>query len=146
MDRFARFVLGKFFDSVPANPEIFMELCFWKSPREALEVASGEYDASASKSTSRQKASHWSEEEEETLVRMFGQLKERQQIEEVGSNVMDELEAIFERSNKSRRQIAKKLKQMELIKVVLYIHSINNCDMQISIALISKYFCRTPKS
>ncbi len=47
-----------------------MELCFWKTTGEAFEVMNG-YDETKSGKTARQKASHWSEEDEEKLERVF---------------------------------------------------------------------------
>ncbi len=47
-----------------------MEICFWKTPNEAAEVQHG-YDETKSSKTARQKASFWSEEDEEKLERVF---------------------------------------------------------------------------
>lgn len=114
MHKFGRFLLGKFFEASKTNKKIFMELCFWKTSKEAMEVVDGyETNENASK---RGKASYWSEENEETLVRLFHQFKEMQAKGEI-FNMLDSLEPFFEKSGKTKRSIVKKLKELQLIKV-----------------------------
>ncbi len=71
MRTFAKYLLRQFFDCAAKNPKVFMEICFWKSANEASEVADGSYDESRGAKTARQKAAHWSEEDEEKLERVF---------------------------------------------------------------------------
>jgi timeless len=121
LNRFAKFVLEKFFEVAKTNKHIWMESCFWKNSREASEIVDG-YGTQAS--TKSQKASFWCEEDEEKLIRVFTQLKEMQTKEEDG-DLLDSITAFFTEAGKSRRQVATKLKQMALIAVRFYF-SINN--------------------
>ena len=93
-----------------------MEACFWKTTKEAEEVGSGQYESTADR-TARQKASFWSEDDEETLTRFFAQYKEMKEKGEEDVDIVDSLTDMFEKSGKTRRQIIKKLKQLELIHV-----------------------------
>ena len=65
----------------------------------------------------REKASYWSEDDEEKLRRVFHQLKEMEEKENENEDMLDSITAFFTDSNKSRRQVLKKLKDLELIKV-----------------------------
>ena len=116
-----------------------MELCFWKTSREASEVVEGYGTQAASKvsiyhlmktflvaspifsfltlNSQREKASYWSEDDEEKLRRVFHQLKEMEEKENENGDMLDSITAFFTDSNKSRRQVLKKLKDLELIKV-----------------------------
>lgn len=116
MHRFARFILQSFFATAEKNKLVFMELLFWKSAGEAREIVEG-YDDSKGKASGRTKASFWSEEDEEKLIRVFHQFKEMQEKENGSGNILDDIETFFDESGKSRRQISKKLKQLGLIKV-----------------------------
>ena len=96
-----------------------MELCFWKNAREAAEIIEGYGTQSA---TSKQKASFWCEEDEEKLSRVFRQLREMEQNGQGSGDsgdLLDNISAFFIDSGKSRRQVAKKLKDLALIAVRL---------------------------
>ena len=117
LDRFAKYLLSKFFETCKTNKKVYMELFFWKNTREASEILEGYGTHQSSKSN---KASFWTEDEEETLNRVFHQLKNAkiENISEDGANESDLLDSItahFVSSGKSRRQVAKKLKAMDLI-------------------------------
>ena len=114
MNRFAKFLLQKMFEVSQTNKHLWMEICFWKTSREASEIVDG-YGTQAS--SKKQKASFWCEEDEEKLTRVFHQLQEMQekQPEESGGDMLDSITDFFENSGKSRRQVAQKLKQMALI-------------------------------
>ena len=75
MNRFAKFLLQKMFEVSQTNKHLWMELCFWKTSREASEIVDG-YGTQAS--SKKQKASFWCEEDEEKLTRVFHQLQEMQ--------------------------------------------------------------------
>ena len=139
MNRFAKHILQKFFEVSKTNKHIWMELCFWKTSREASEVVEGYGTQAASKvsichyseaifdcfsshshstlNSQREKASYWSEDDEEKLRRVFHQLKEMEEKENENEDMLDSITAFFTDSNKSRRQVLKKLKDLELIKV-----------------------------
>ena len=74
--------------------------------------------------SAKQKKSFWSEDQEETLSRVFRQLKEGEGGEGIGAmtpeggDVLDAITAHFVETGKSRRQVAKKLKDMGLIQVL----------------------------
>jgi hypothetical protein len=95
-------------------------------------------------SSNKEKSSYWSEEDEEKLTRVFRQLKEMEEGKEktgggfINSNLkvthsglntnffsdnkvdlLDEITLFFVESKKSRRQVARKLKEMALISVIL---------------------------
>ena len=90
-----------------------MELLFWKTSREASEIIEG---YGTQKASDKKKSSYWREEDEETLERVFHQLKEAQERcdpEELRNNDEDLLDSItvhFTAIGKDRRQVAKKLK------------------------------------
>ena len=122
MNRFAKFLLQKFFEVGQTNKHLWMETCFWKTSREASEIVHGYGTQEASK---KQKASFWCEEDEEKLSRVFHQLqemREKQPDKEDNGDMLDNITAFFEEAGKSRRQVAKKLKDMALI-TVRYLHN-----------------------
>ena len=113
MNRFAKHILHKFFEVCKTNKHIWMELCFWKTSREAAEIVEGYGTQADSK---KQKASYWCEEDEEKLTRVFHQIKEMKRDEkEESGDMLDSITAFFEESGRSRRQVAKKLKDLALI-------------------------------
>ena len=119
MDKFASYILSRFFDVCKTNKKVFMELCFWKNTRDANQIVDG-YDADGG-STGRQKKSFWSEEQEDTLRLVFNQLKEsREQNPDEDEDLLDSITAHFVESNKSRRQVAKKLRDLDLIQVTFF--------------------------
>ena len=61
------------------------------------------------------KKSYWSEEDEEKLARVYHQVKEMEKDDSVDK--LDSITFFFTESGKSRRQVAKKLKEMGLIQV-----------------------------
>ena len=63
------------FEVSQTNKHLWMEICFWKTSREASEIVDG-YGTQAS--SKKQKASYWCEEDEEKLTRVFHQLQEMQ--------------------------------------------------------------------
>ena len=92
-----------------------MELLFWKSVRDAGEVVDG-YDRDSSRSTARQKASYWSEEDEEKLERFFHQFKEMAE-KDPSEDILENLATVFIETRRTKRQIARKLREMQLITV-----------------------------
>ena len=119
MYKFASFLLRQFFDSFEKNPKLFMEALFWKTTKEAEEVGSGQYESSGDR-TARQKASFWSEDDEEKLTRFFAQYKEMREKGEEDVDIVDSLTDMFEEAGKTRKQIIRKLKQLELIQVQFF--------------------------
>ena len=118
LERFAKYLLTRFFDTSKTNKKVFMELLFWKTTREASEILDGYSTQTTSK---KDKERFWAEDEEETLQRVFHQLKESRDqcnVEELRDSEYDLLDSItahFIDSGKSRRQVAKKLKELNLI-------------------------------
>merc|ERR1712029_1141063 len=106
-------VLAKFLEVCTTNRKVFAELCFWKTPLEANQIVAG-YDKEIQ--TAKQKKAFWTEEQEETLNRVFRQLKEDGVGEGVEGDLLDAITAHFDESGKSRRQVTKKLKEMQLIR------------------------------
>lgn len=118
LNKFATFVLGKFFETCDTNRKVFAELCFWKTSKEAHQIREG-YDKECGTASDRQKKSFWSEDMEDTLTRVFQQFKggeNQTATTEEGQDILDAITAHFVESNKSRRQVALKLKAMGLIQ------------------------------
>ncbi|XP_043240861.1 protein timeless homolog [Amphibalanus amphitrite] len=108
--KLAKYVLSKFFQMAATNKMIFMEMLFWKTPREAYELEHG-YDSY--KETSKATKLAWSEEEEMELQRVYEDLKEMDPDPE--RDLVDRiLDALICRE-RSRRMVIKKLKQMGLV-------------------------------
>ena len=117
LEKFAKYILSKFFDTCKKNKKVFMEILFWKTSQEALEILEGYGTHTTSR---KNKAAYWSEQDEEALERVFHQLKiDRQQRDEFDNgsenDLLDYIVAHFTESGKSRRQVAKKLKDLNLI-------------------------------
>ena len=114
LNKFAKHILQTFFQASLTNKYLWMEICFWKTSREASEIIEGYGTQAASK---KQKASYWCEEDEEKLTRVFHQIKEMHEKEEPGSSMdmLDSITAFFQESSKSRRQVVRKMKEMGLI-------------------------------
>ncbi|XP_040577343.1 protein timeless homolog [Lepeophtheirus salmonis] len=108
--RFAKYIFKQFTSAAVNNSKIYMELCFWKTVREAIEVIEG-YGTQTD--TEKVKASYWSEEDEETLIRVFQQFKS---MEDKPDDILDSITMFFSESGKSRRQVARKLKNLGLIQ------------------------------
>ena len=118
LDRFGKYLLSKFFETCKTNKKVFMELFFWKTTREASEILEG-YGTYVSNKSS--KSSFWTEDDEESLSRIFHQLKDARAEENNETNssdgdLLDSITAHFVSSGKSRRQVAKKLKDLHLIE------------------------------
>ncbi|QQP56772.1 Protein timeless -like protein, partial [Caligus rogercresseyi] len=111
MARFAKYVFREFTVAAAGNPKIFIELCFWKNVKEAIEVVEG-YGTQGG-GTEKAKASYWSEEDEETLIRVFQQTMA---MENKPDDILDSITMFFHESAKSRRQVARKLKGLGLIQ------------------------------
>ena len=118
LEKFAKYILSKFFGTCKKNKKVFMEILFWKTSQEALEILEGYGTHTTSR---KNKAAYWSEHDEEALERVFHQLKEDRQQQRAefdnGSenDLLDYIVAHFTESGKSRRQVAKKLKDLNLI-------------------------------
>ena len=115
---------------------VFMELLFWSNPREGMEIIDGYEENGGASATARQKKSHWSDEvmsranyelsalqlfndissqDEEKLERMYGQFKEMWE-KDPSEDILLNLCTMFE-ERKTRRQILRKLKEMNLVQV-----------------------------
>ena len=91
-----------------------------KSQQNRIELVTGPgYDQECGTASDRQKKSFWSEDMEDTLTRVFQQFKggeNQTATTEEGQDILDAITAHFVESNKSRRQVAAKLKAMGLIQ------------------------------
>lgn len=119
LDRFAKYLLSQFYATSKTNKKVFMELLFWKTARDASEILGGYGTHTTS---TNNKASFWTEDEEETLERVFHQLKESTgqynptDHSSTEQDLLDSVTVHFTSSGKSRRQVARKLKALHLIK------------------------------
>ena len=151
MYKFASYLLRQFFDSFEKNPKLFMEACFWKTTKEAEEVGSGQYENTGG-ATARQKASFWSEDDEEKLTRFFAQYKEMKEKGEESVDIVDSLTDMFEESGKTRKQIIRKLKQLELIQVkpkevfAIKMNCALNCRVSFIYRISKKFRPKNPKA
>ncbi|KZS05201.1 putative TIMEOUT/TIM-2 protein [Daphnia magna] len=106
--KFAIYIMRKFAETAQVNPKIFVELLFWKTASEAVEIEVG-YGNVKDPSHSR---AVWSEEEEDELERLYHELRDVQDGE---GDVADRILANLINQNRNRRAVIKKMKEMGLI-------------------------------
>ncbi|XP_076324577.1 protein timeless homolog isoform X2 [Tachypleus tridentatus] len=107
--RFAKFVVEKFFECAQKNKKVFMEMLFWKSSREVYEIQEG-YGSFDKKQSARVL---WTEEQEDELRGLYEQYKDvREGDKDVADLIVDNLID----DTKTRRQVIRHLKHLELIK------------------------------
>lgn len=111
--KFAVFILRKFFRMTENNTKVFMELLFWKTNKEALEIEFGYAEQASGKQAAKQ---IWREEEEEELRRLFEELDAVPAGERGEKDTVDLIMENLISQTKSRRMVIKKLKEMRLIR------------------------------
>ncbi|KAJ2951910.1 hypothetical protein O0L34_g4163 [Tuta absoluta] len=110
LERFAVFILRKFTEIASKERKVFIELLFWKSSKEAVEIELG-YDLYADHKDKVGKGA-WSEEQEEELRKLY---MENQTNPQTDQDVIDWiLENLIDQS-RTRRSVIKKLKELGLI-------------------------------
>lgn len=110
--RFGKYIVRQLYKVAETNPKVFVELLFWKTNREAVEIECGYGEVESGKQAAKMA---WREEEEEEL-RMLHREVEEIPMEARGEKDMVDL--IMERlisNNRTRRSVIKKLKELGLI-------------------------------
>ncbi|XP_042877504.1 protein timeless homolog [Penaeus japonicus] len=113
--KFAKYIVRQFFKVAETNPKVFVELLFFKTNKEALEIECGYAEQDAGKKAMKLA---WREEEEEELVRLF---EEFTRTSPEGADDKDVADLILENlinQTRTRRMVIKKLKDMHLIRDV----------------------------
>ncbi|XP_076341835.1 protein timeless homolog [Tachypleus tridentatus] len=111
--RFAKFVVEKFFECAQKNKKVFMEMLFWKSSREVYEIQEG-YGSFDKKQSARVL---WTEEQEDELRGLYEQYKDvRKECLFADKDVADLIVDNLIDDTKTRRQVIRHLKHLELIK------------------------------
>ncbi|KAF4531667.1 hypothetical protein B566_EDAN016969 [Ephemera danica] len=118
----ACYIMQMFAKVSRTNPHVYIELLFFKTSREAVEIAEGygSYESSAT-GKGKTKRGVWTEEQEDELERLFiefkakmqeegGKIKEKELVDQIWENLIDN-------SSRSRAAVLNKLKEMELIEV-----------------------------
>lgn len=111
--KFALYILRQFIRVAENNNKVFMELLFWKTNKEALEIEVGYDEQASGKQTTKQ---IWREEEEDELRRLFDELDNVPDSERGGKDTVDLIMENLISQTKSRRMVIKKLKEMGLIR------------------------------
>ncbi|RXG71731.1 Protein timeless-like protein [Armadillidium vulgare] len=109
--KFAKFIFKKFVQTAGENKKVFMELLFWKTNKDALEIECG-YGNSESDNTKR---APWTEEEEDELRRLYEEFKD---VQSEDKDVADHITDNLINRNRTRRAVIKKLKEMYIISDV----------------------------
>ncbi|XP_072423149.1 protein timeless homolog isoform X1 [Chiloscyllium punctatum] len=107
--KFSKYVLNRFFTLAAENSKIFVELLFWKNIATIREMTEG-YRKNE-QSEANKKAPTWSSEEEEELETLYLRFKEEQGDKDVIDSIME----CIKDDTRTRRQIAAKLVQMNLV-------------------------------
>ncbi|KAA0201056.1 hypothetical protein HAZT_HAZT005746 [Hyalella azteca] len=109
--KLGKYIVRQFFTIAETNPKVFMEILFWKTYKEAVDIECG-YDGP---STSKAVKSLWSEEEEDELTRLYNEFKDNEYDADDPKDIADRIVQSLIRQDRSRRMVIKKLKDMGLI-------------------------------
>ncbi|XP_045534789.1 protein timeless homolog isoform X2 [Papilio machaon] len=110
LEKFGLFVFRKFSEVALKNTKVFIELLFWKSSKDAIDIEHG-YDLYSDQKDKVGKG-HWSEEQEDELRNLFMENQtnpttEKDVIDWILDNLIDQ--------TRTRRGVIKKLKELGLI-------------------------------
>ncbi|XP_032684190.1 protein timeless homolog isoform X2 [Odontomachus brunneus] len=108
LQKFAVFIIRRFAEVAQKNRKSYMELLFWKTSRDATEIADGYSGETSNKKVSR---AVWTEAEEEELRTLFME----HQTNKYSQDLIDWLLEHIINENRTRRTVIKKLKEMCLI-------------------------------
>ncbi|KAK8723590.1 hypothetical protein OTU49_011453 [Cherax quadricarinatus] len=110
--KFAKYIFRKFLKVAETNTKVFVELLFWKTNKDALEIECGY----AEQSSGKQALKHaWKEEEVEELRRLFEEFECASGENNEGKDTIDLITENLISQTRSRRMVFKKLKEMGLI-------------------------------
>ncbi|KAG7308218.1 hypothetical protein JYU34_006890, partial [Plutella xylostella] len=110
LEKFAIFVLRKFAEAAARTPKVFIELLFWKSAKDAVEIQHG-YDLYTDAKDKVGKGV-WTEEQEDELRNLY---MENQRNPETDKDVIDWILDNLIDQTRTRRSVIKKLKDLGLI-------------------------------
>ncbi|XP_060524214.1 protein timeless homolog isoform X2 [Cylas formicarius] len=108
LTKFATYIIRQFIKVSETNKKVFMEALFWKTSQDCHQIETN-YAEDLHKSTASERA--WSEEQEDELRRLF---MEHQQTNN-GEDVVDWIVDNLINTNRTRRGVLKKLKEMCLL-------------------------------
>ncbi|RLU24932.1 hypothetical protein DMN91_003023 [Ooceraea biroi] len=108
LEKFAVFIIRRFTEVAQKNRKSYMELLFWKTSRDAIEIVDGYNAETGNKKVSR---AVWTEVEEDELRTLFME----HQTNKYPQDLIDWLLEHIINENRTRRSIIKKLKEMCLI-------------------------------
>ncbi|MCL4138271.1 UNVERIFIED_CONTAM: hypothetical protein GTU68_039250 [Idotea baltica] len=110
--KFIKFVFRKFIQIAAENEKVFVEILFWKTNKDALEIECG-YGVSSESSNSKQQV--WAEEEEDELRRLYDEFKD---ADTENKDVVDYITENLINQNRTRRTVIRKLKEIRIINDV----------------------------
>ncbi|XP_041036137.1 protein timeless homolog isoform X1 [Carcharodon carcharias] len=110
--KFCKYVLNRFFTLAAKNGKAYVELLFWKNIATIREMTEGYRKDDQSGESKR--APTWSSEEEEELETLYLRFKEEEGDKDVIDNIMEHIKNDL----RTRKQIAAKLVQMNLVDSV----------------------------
>ncbi|XP_011499954.1 PREDICTED: protein timeless homolog [Ceratosolen solmsi marchali] len=105
---FAHFIFRGFVEVAKRNPKAYMELLFWKSTKQAIEMTEG-YDTEHS--SNKKTRNVWSDAEEDELRTLFMEHQTKKLPQDLISYILENLI----NQDRTRRGVMKKLKEMCLI-------------------------------
>ncbi|XP_072751003.1 protein timeless homolog [Anoplolepis gracilipes] len=108
LQKFAVFIIRRFIEVAQKNRKSYMELLFWKTTRDAIEIVDGYNAETSNKKVSR---AVWTEAEEDELRTLFME----HQTNKYPQDLIDWLLEHIINEARTRRTIIKKLKEMSLI-------------------------------
>ena len=109
--KFAKYIVRQFFKVAETNPKVFMEILFWKNSKEAVDIECG-YDVPQ---TTKSAQAIWSEEEDDEIMRLYEEFKNKEMNPDEDKDVVDLILANLIREDRTRRVVLKKLKDLGLI-------------------------------
>ncbi|ESP02891.1 hypothetical protein LOTGIDRAFT_230389 [Lottia gigantea] len=107
MVKFGTYLISHFVKAAEGNPKIFMEILFWKSSPEAMDIIHGYGYTANNKSKSS-----WTEEQEQEVLRLF---EESSQVTDPEKDVADRIMERLTDPTKTRNQLIRQLKRQGLI-------------------------------
>ncbi|XP_045618399.2 protein timeless homolog [Procambarus clarkii] len=113
--KFAKYIFRQFLKVAETNTKVFVELLFYKTNKEAVEIECG-YGEQVSGKQAMKFA--WKEEEEEELRRLFEEFEGVPPESKEGKDTADLIVENLINQTRTRRMVIKKMKEMGLINDV----------------------------
>ncbi|XP_042223789.1 protein timeless homolog [Homarus americanus] len=109
--KFGKYIFRQFLKVAENSTKVYVELLFWKTNRDAVEIECG-YEEQGGKVATKKA---WREEEEDELHRLFEEFKDVPAEERVGKDTVDLILQNLINQTRTRRMVIKKLKDMGLV-------------------------------